>query len=84
MVNQGENDETGVNVKVTIGRGATAQDLSSRIDTIARGETKSVNIPVKKKPPTGQAVPVQVEVEPVPGEKKTDNNKQSSSVIFTG
>jgi hypothetical protein len=42
-----------------------------------------VNIPVTKTPPTGQAVPVNVEVQPVPGETKTDNNKLAASVIFT-
>jgi hypothetical protein len=84
VLNQGENDESGVTVKITLGRGSSAQTLEGRIDTIARGETKNVNIPVKKTPPTGQAVPVNVEVEAVPGEKKTDNNKSSASVIFTG
>jgi hypothetical protein len=83
VINQGENTETGVTVKVTLGRGASAQTLEGRIDSIARGETKSVSIPVKKTPPTGQAVPITVEVQPVPGEKKTDNNKQTFSAIFT-
>jgi hypothetical protein len=83
VLNQGENDETGVTVKVTLGRGSSAQSLEGRIDTIARGETKTVNIPVTKTPPTGQAVPVNVEVQPVPGENKTDNNKLAASVIFT-
>jgi hypothetical protein len=83
VLNQGENDETGVTVKVNLGRGASAQALEGRIDSIARGQTRSVSVPVKKTPPTGQAVPVTVEVQPVPGEKKTDNNKQTFSVIFT-
>jgi hypothetical protein len=83
VLNQGENDETGVTVKVTMGRGGSAQNLEGRIDSIARGQTKSVSIPVKKTPPTGQAVPITVEVQPVPGEKKTDNNKQTFSAIFT-
>jgi hypothetical protein len=83
VINQGENDETGVNVKVTLGRGGSAQTLEGRIDSIPRGQTKSVSIPVKKTPPTGQAVPIAVEVAAVPGEKKTDNNKQTFSAIFT-
>jgi hypothetical protein len=83
VINQGENNETGVTVKVTLGRGGSAQTLQGRIDSIARGQTKSVSIPVKKTPPTGQAVPITVEVQPVPGEKKTDNNKQTFSAIFT-
>src|SRR3954452_6669721 len=84
VINQGENDETDVGVKVTLGNGGGAQELQGRIDSIAKGETKNVSIPVKKTPPTGQAVPVQIEVDAVPGEKKTDNNKQTTSVIFTG
>jgi hypothetical protein len=83
VINQGENDETGVTVKVTLGRGGSAQTLEGRIDSIARGQTKSVSIPVKKTPPTGQAVPITVDVQPVSGEKKTDNNKQTFSAIFT-
>ena len=83
VINQGENDESGVTVKVTLGRGGSAQTLEGRIDSITRGQTKSVSIPVKKTPPTGQAVPITVDVQPVPGEKKTDNNKQTFSAIFT-
>jgi len=83
VINQGENDESNVTVNVTVGRGANVQRLEGRLDSIARGETKSVNIPLKKTPSTGQAVQVAVEVKPVPGEKKTDNNKASFSVIFT-
>jgi hypothetical protein len=83
VVNQGENDESDVTVKVTVGRGGDRQALEGRLDSIARGETKSVNVPLKKTPPTGQAVQVAVEVEAVPGEKKTDNNKASFSAIFT-
>jgi hypothetical protein len=41
------------------------------------------SIPLGQNPPTGQALPVTVEVEPVAGEKKTDNNKQTFSAIFT-
>jgi hypothetical protein len=42
-----------------------------------------VTIPLTKQPATGQQVPIKVEVEPVAGEQKTDNNTQESSVIFT-
>jgi hypothetical protein len=34
-------------------------------------------------PPTGQNVPITVEVAAVPGEEKTDNNKQTFSAVFT-
>jgi hypothetical protein len=81
--NQGENTETDVVVKVIVGQGNDAIELTETIDTIAAGESKTVTIPLQEQPPTGQNVPVTVEVEPVPGEEKTDNNSQESTVIFT-
>jgi hypothetical protein len=83
VANQGENTETGVKVSVTIGRGADTIKASKELDTIAAGETKSVEIPITDTPPTGQNIPVNVDVAKVPGEKKVDNNKASYSAIFT-
>jgi hypothetical protein len=81
--NQGESTETDVNVMVTVGEGDDAIELEEPIDTIAAGEIQTVTIPLSQQPPTGQNVPVTVEVEPVPGEEMTDNNVQEFSVIFT-
>jgi hypothetical protein len=83
VANQGESTETDVNVEVTAGEGADALKADGAIDTIAAGETKSVAIKLDGQPATGQNVPIRVEVEPVPGEEKTDNNAQTYSVIFT-
>lgn len=81
--NQGENTETDVNVVVSVGEGDDAIELEEAIDTIAVGEIQTVTIPLSEQPPTGQNVPIAVEVEPVPGEEMTDNNIQEFSVIFT-
>jgi hypothetical protein len=81
--NQGENTETDVNVIVSVGEGDDAIELEEAIDTIAAGEIQTVTIPLTEQPPTGQNVPISVEVEPVPGEEVTDNNVQEFSVIFT-
>jgi hypothetical protein len=81
--NQGENTENDVVVRVTVGDGGDADEQEETIDTIAAGELKTVTIPLSKQPATGQQVPIKVEVEPVAGEQKTDNNTQESSVIFT-
>jgi hypothetical protein len=83
VTNQGESTETDVGVRVTLGRGGDAIELEERLDSIAAGETKPVTLRLTEQPPTGQGVPVQVEIEPVPGEKQTDNNKGSFSAIFT-
>src|SRR5829696_2797224 len=81
--NQGENTENDVVVRVTVGDGGDADTQEETIDTIAAGELKTVTIPLTKQPATGQQVQIKVEVEPVAGEQKTDNNTQESSVIFT-
>jgi hypothetical protein len=83
VANQGENTETDVEVAITVGSGSDAIDLTSTIDSIAAGETKSVSIPLEEQPPTGQNVSIKTTVKPVPGEQKTDNNTQTYSVIFT-
>jgi len=77
--NQGENTETDVPVRVTVGD-ATSEET---IDEIAAGETTTVSVPLDEQPPTGENVPVEVEVEPVPGEEMTDNNTGDFTVIFT-
>ena len=74
MANQGENTETDVDVKVTVGGRATPIELEKPLDKIAAGETKAVTIPLAEQPPTGQNVLDQGGGQPVPGEKKTDNN----------
>jgi hypothetical protein len=81
--NQGENTENDVVVRVTVGEGNDARESEETIDTIAPGEIKTVTIPLAARPPTGQNIPISVEVEPVNGETKTDNNTQEYSVIFT-
>ena len=81
--NQGENTENDVVVSVTVGDGGDADTQEETIDTIAAGELKTVTIPLSKQPPTGQNVPIKVEVKPVPGEQKTDNNAFDATVIFT-
>jgi len=81
--NQGDNTETDVPVRVTVGEGGDASTAEETIDEIAAGETKTVSIPLDEQPATGENVPVEVEVEPVPGEEMTDNNTGDFTVIFT-
>ena len=83
VANQGENTETDVTVTATVGEGSNAIDLEEQLDTIAAGETKTVSIPVDQQPPTGENVPVTVEVKPVSGEEMTDNNTADFTAIFT-
>jgi hypothetical protein len=83
VVNQGDSTETDVGVTVTVGSGADAIKLEETIPEIAAGEQKTVSIPLTSQPPTGQNVPIAVNVKAVPGESVTDNNKGEFTVIFT-
>ena len=83
VINQGENTETEVEVNVTVGSGGDATDLNEVLPEIAAGETATVEVPFDAEPPTGQNVPITVEVAAVPGEEVTDNNTGEFSVIFT-
>jgi hypothetical protein len=81
--NQGENDERDVTVKVTISGDGDPIEREERLDEIAAGEEKVVSIPLADQPPTGRPVTIRVEIEPVPGEDKTDNNRGSFSAVFS-
>lgn len=84
VVNQGENTETDVKVTVTVGSGGDETTAEGVIETIAAGESQTATIPLEGTPPTGQAVPITVEVELVPGEDESvGNNLGEFSVIFT-
>jgi hypothetical protein len=83
VVNQGDSTETDVGITVTVGSGSDAIKLEETIPEIAAGEQKSASIPLTSQPPTGQNVPITVNVKPVPGEQVTDNNKADFTVIFT-
>jgi hypothetical protein len=75
--NQGDSEESGVTVGVSVdGDAATTEEISS----IAPGETQTATVQLPSTP-TGQ-VTLDVEVDAVPGEQVTDNNKASYTVTF--
>lgn len=75
--NQGESTENGIGVTVTVNGG---HKLSSTIDSIAAGETETAVIPLTPAP-SGETT-LEVEVETVPGEHFSENNKASYTVLF--
>ena len=83
VMNQGENDESDVPVKVSISGAGKPIVVQQRLDSIAAGQSKTVSIPLAATPPTGRPVTIQVEILAVPGEKNTDNNKNSFAAVFT-
>lgn len=73
--NQGESTESGVTVSVTV----EGNTIEGEIDEIAVGEIGSTTIPLTPAP-SGE-VTLEVEVEPVPGEKVTENNEATYTLL---
>jgi hypothetical protein len=84
FTNQGDNDEFNVKVTLQIARASgTPITINKTVQKIAQGEKATVTLPLNKAPSLDTALTINVNVAPVPGEKKTDNNKSSYPAIFS-
>jgi hypothetical protein len=83
VMDQGQNDETQVPVKLTISGAGKPIVVTQKLDTIAAGQTKTVSIPLAATPPTGRPVSVSVQVVGVAGEKNLTNNKATFAAVFS-
>jgi hypothetical protein len=80
--NQGDNNENDVRVNIVVrGSGKTITARKTIAQTKA-GSPAEVDIPLGQTPPIGTAT-VTVSISAVRGEQKTDNNRQTYTVIFT-
>jgi hypothetical protein len=77
--NQGEADESGVQVSVTFNDGSP---VNKTIEEIAAGDTTEVTIPLTDLPQPGTEAQLEVVVQPVEGEAVTDNNTATYTVVF--
>ena len=82
IANQGEHPEEGIIVAVEISGSGDPIELEETLDAISPGESKVVNVPLAETPPIGEPVDINVRIEPVAGEEKTDNNEASFTAIF--
>ena len=81
--NQGENDERDVPVTVTVTGAGKPIKVRKTVDKTTAGQPAQVDVPLSQAPPAGTPVQIAVAVGAVPGEKTTDNNKQSYTALFT-
>ena len=81
--NQGENDEFGIRVTVRIQAGTDVTTLTATVPKVAQGETAEARLPLDRTPPLLSAATIRVQVAPVPGERKTDNNRSEYPALFT-
>ena len=82
VTNSGEFQEVGVKVKLTIPRQPSPIVKTATVDVIDPGETKPVTFSDFPDFPYQENATVQVSIEPVNGETKTDNNTAEYPVIF--
>jgi hypothetical protein len=83
FVNQGENDESNVLVKISISGSGNPITVTKPVASSPAGAESSVEIPLGQAPPLNTPVTVTAEVQPVPGESDASNNKQSYQVLFS-
>jgi hypothetical protein len=81
--NQGDNDETGVVAKVSIEGSGSPVTAQATVPQTSEGSEASVDIPLRQAPPIGTPVTINVSIDPVPGEKMVDNNKESYPALFS-
>lgn len=82
LANQGQNDESGVLVTVKISGGGAPTTLKKRLDQTTAGQNATVALQLTKVPPRNTSTSVTVTIAPVPGEKVTDNNTATYTVLF--
>jgi hypothetical protein len=80
--NQGENDESNVTITVTITGGPKPIPVTKRLNQTKAGTQAIVPIQVPTVPPAGTSRTMKVAIKPVLGEKKTDNNSATYTILF--
>jgi hypothetical protein len=83
FANQGDSDETDVPVVVRIVGAGPAITARKVVAETKRGTTAQVSVPLRKTPPIGRPVTIEVQILGVPGEKNVANNRQSFTALFT-
>jgi hypothetical protein len=76
--NQGDTEETDVVVTVDV----NGRSKEARITRIGPGETQTAKVPIAPEPAQGSTVSVDVNVEPVPGEQVSSNNKATYQITY--
>ncbi len=76
--NQGDTEETDVVVTVDV----NGRSKEARITRIGPGETQTAKVPISPEPASGSTVTIDVNVEPVPGEQVSSNNKATYQVTY--
>ena len=82
FTNQGENDEVDVVVVLRIDGGPEPLRVQRTVDTVPAGTAASATLALDREPPLETPVTITVQVKPVPGEEKKDNNTSEYQAAF--
>jgi hypothetical protein len=83
FTNQGENDEVDIDVILRIEGGPEPIRVTDNIASLAVGEQATASFALETPPPFDTPVTISVEVKPVPGEEKRDNNSAEYDALFS-
>jgi hypothetical protein len=76
--NQGDAEETDVVVSVDV----SGRSREARITRIGPGETATAKVPISPEPSSGSTLTIDVNVQPVPGEQVSSNNKATYQITY--
>jgi hypothetical protein len=82
FTNQGENDETGIVVVLKIEGGPKPLRVQKNVASVPAGAAASATLGLDTPPPLDTPVTITVQVKPVPGEEKKDNNTAEYDAAF--
>jgi hypothetical protein len=82
FTNQGENDETNIDVVLKIEGGPEPLRVQKTVASVPAGAAASATLSLDKPPPLDTPVTITVNVKPVPGEEKKDNNVAEYDAAF--
>jgi hypothetical protein len=82
FTNQGENDEVDIDVVLRIEGGPKALRVQKTVPSVAAGAAASATLSLSEDPPLDTPVTITVQVKPVPGEEKKDNNTAEYDAAF--
>jgi len=83
FTNQGENDETDVVVVLKIEGGPETLRVQKSVASVPTGAAATATLGLDKPPPFDTPVTITVQVKPVPGEEKKDNNTSEYDALFS-
>jgi hypothetical protein len=83
FTNGGEHDEIDIQVTLKIEGGPEPLQVRKTVPTVAAGAAATATLGLPSDPPFGTPVTISIQIRPVPGEEKKDNNSAEYDAFFS-